>query len=68
MKPVSPAIGFLIAAKSVMRFETTSKDQRAGEYVIIGTLGSFAWALALSYATLNLLAALPPLGIRAVRP
>lgn len=61
-------IGFLIAAKSVLRFETTSKDQRAGEYVIIGTLASFAWALALSYATLDLMAALPPLGIRAVRP
>ncbi len=61
-------IGFLIAAKSVLRFETTSKDQRAGEYVIIGTLASFAWALALSYATLRLIEALPPLGIRAGRP
>jgi hypothetical protein len=61
-------IGFLIAAKSVLRFETTSKDQRAGEYVIIGTLASFAWALALSYATLRLMEALPPLGIGAVRP
>lgn len=61
-------IGFLIAAKSVLRFETTSKDQRAGEYVIVGTLASFAWALALSYATLHLMQALPPLGIRAVRP
>jgi len=61
-------IGFLIAAKSVLRFETTSKDQRAGEYVIIGTLASFAWALVFSYATLGLMNMLPPLGILAVRP
>ena len=56
-------IGFLIAAKSVLRFEATSKDQRAGEYVIIGTLASFGWALATSYATLALVRALPGLGI-----
>lgn len=56
-------IGFLIAAKSVLRFEATSKDQRAGEYVIIGTLASFGWALVTSYATLALLGALPDLGI-----
>lgn len=61
-------IGFLIAAKSVLRFEATSKDQRAGEYVIIGTLASFGWALAASYATLALLAALPDLGILPARP
>ncbi len=56
-------IGFLIAAKSVLRFETTSKDQRAGEYVIIGTLASFGWALLFAYATRYLLAALPPIEI-----
>lgn len=56
-------VGFLVAAKSVLRFETTSRDQRAGEYVIIGTLASFGWALVLAYATLRLLAALPPIGI-----
>ncbi len=61
-------IGFLIAAKSVLRFETTSKDQRAGEYVIIGTLASFAWALIFAYATQFLMAALPPLGIGAANP
>ena len=55
-------IGFLIAAKSVLRFDTTSKDQRAGEYVIVGTLASFGWAIAVSYATLVLLRVLPPLG------
>ena len=61
-------IGFLIAAKSVLRFETTSKDQRAGEYVIIGTLASFGWALLAAYATQALMAALPPIGIPAAIP
>lgn len=61
-------IGFLIAAKSVLRFETTSKDQRAGEYVIIGTLASFGWALVMAYATVWLLSALPPLEITRIRP
>ena len=56
-------VGFLIAAKSVLRFDTTAKDQSAGEYVIIGTLASFGWALVCGYGTLALLAALPPLGI-----
>ncbi|MFW2541902.1 DUF3307 domain-containing protein [Primorskyibacter sp. 2E107] len=50
-------IGFLIAAKSILRFDTAAQGQKAGEYVIIGTLASFAWALALSYATLALLRA-----------
>lgn len=49
------AIGFLIAAKSILRFDTASKDQRASEYVIIGTLASFGWALLISYATLSLI-------------
>lgn len=61
-------IGFLIAAKSVLRFETTSKDQRAGEYVIIGTLASFGWALVVSYLTLALMQALPPLGFPPANP
>ncbi|KFE35032.1 DUF3307 domain-containing protein [Thioclava atlantica] len=58
-------IGFLIAAKSILRFEAVSKDgaNPKSEYVIIGTLASFGWALAGSYATLALLAHLPPLGI-----
>ncbi|MHC0053954.1 DUF3307 domain-containing protein [Actibacterium sp. D379-3] len=61
-------IGFLIAAKSILRFDTASKDQRASEYVIIGTLASFAWALLVSYGTLALLAPLPALEIGALRP
>ncbi len=47
-------IGFLIAAKSLLRFEAT-KEQKASEYVIIGTLTSFGWALAVSSATMALI-------------
>lgn len=61
-------IGFLIAAKSILRFDTASKNQRAGEYVIIGTLASFGWALLISYAIVSLRAALPPLEIGADTP
>jgi hypothetical protein len=56
-------IGFLIAAKSILRFDTASHSQKAGEYVIIGTLASFGWAIVTAYATLALARALPPLGI-----
>ncbi|MDV4167766.1 DUF3307 domain-containing protein [Rhodovulum sp. FJ3] len=55
-------IGFLIAAKSVLRFEATS-DEKKAEYVIIGTLASFGWAMITAYATLWVLAALRPLAI-----
>ncbi len=52
-------IGLLIAAKSILRFSEVSEgDRRASEYVIIGTLASFAWAIATAYATHSLLAAL----------
>jgi hypothetical protein len=53
------AIGFLIAAKSILRFGEVQDDRRAAEYVIIGTLASFAWALAAAQATLAALAGLP---------
>ena len=62
-------IGFLIAAKSILRFETTTsaKNQKAAsEYIIIGTLASFGWAMAVSWATLALLGALAPIGIPAL--
>jgi len=45
-------IGFLVAAKSILRFEETKKQQLA-EYVLIGTLLSFSLALALSALTLR---------------
>lgn len=61
-------IGFLIAAKSVLRFEVTtgdagegSRDHSVGEYVIIGTLASFAWALVIAYGCQQWLRLLPPL-------
>jgi hypothetical protein len=56
-------IGLLIAAKSILRFNELAKDasdRRASEYVIIGTLASFAWAIAAGYATERTLAALAP--------
>jgi hypothetical protein len=51
-------IGFLIAAKSILRFDTVSRDQKMSEYVIIGTLASFGWALASSFATMATMRAL----------
>lgn len=56
-------VGFLIAAKSVLRFGTAMRDQRLAEYVIIGTLASFGWAIVTALATQALLAHLPPLEI-----
>jgi len=53
-------IGFLIAAKSVLRFGTVGDDRAISEYVIIGTLASFGWAIAAAHLTLVLIA---PLGI-----
>lgn len=45
------ATGFLVTAKSLFRFgEVTRKQQRRhAEYIIIGTLVSFAYAVTLSY-------------------
>jgi hypothetical protein len=55
-------IGFLIAAKSLLRFNELARDQdrRVSEYVIIGTLASFAWGLTTAFATRLALAALSP--------
>ena len=57
-------IGFLIAAKSILRFNELAgdADRHVSEYVIIGTLASFAWAIAIGYAaqaTLRALGAAP---------
>ena len=54
----SSGIGFLISAKSILRFDTVSRDQKLSEYVIIGTLASFGWALAASFATIATMRAL----------
>lgn len=41
-------IGFLVAAKSILRFGEISqaKDRKISEYIIIGTFVSFAWGIA----------------------
>jgi len=61
-------VGFLVGAKSILRFGTATKDQRTAEYVIIGTLASFGWAIAVTLATQGLLSMLPALEIGALRP
>jgi hypothetical protein len=47
-------VGFLIAAKSIIRFEE-AKKQPLAEYVLIGTLWSFGLAMAVATFTRNLL-------------
>ena len=42
-------IGFLVAAKSILRFQE-AKDQKLAEYVLIGTLLSFSLAIAIASA------------------
>lgn len=54
-------IGFLVAAKSILRFSETKEDQRMAEYVLIGTLMSFALAIAAALLTQKCLAFLPAL-------
>ncbi|PVA06130.1 DUF3307 domain-containing protein [Thalassorhabdomicrobium marinisediminis] len=55
--------GVLIGAKSILRFGTASRDQRTAEYVIIGTLASFGWAIVAALLTQAALGLLPPLEI-----
>ena len=61
-------IGFLIAAKSVLRFSDTKDDRKISEYVIIGTLASVAWALFVAGLTQFQLNGLAPLGIPDMTP
>lgn len=61
-------VGLLIAAKSILRFGAVKDDRRLSEYVIIGTLASFGWALIVAFGTLHGLALLPPLGIPPAAP
>lgn len=61
-------IGFLIAAKSVLRFGTVADDRKVSEYVIVGTLASVAWAILATLLTVTLLAQLPALGIPDLLP
>jgi hypothetical protein len=68
MTGMPEGIGFLIAAKSVLRFGSVSDDRKVSEYVIIGTLASFGWAIAMSFGTLWALQYLMPLGIPDLTP
>ena len=61
-------VGLLMAAKSILRYGALKEDRALSEYVIIGTLASFGWALVVSFATVAALAHLPPLGIPAQTP
>lgn len=61
-------VGLLIAAKSILRFGAIKDDRALSEYVIIGTLASFGWALVAAYVTTMLLSHLPPLGIPPATP
>jgi len=47
------AIGFAIAAKSILRFGeiSDSRHRRLAEYILIGTFASFAWGLAAAWLT-----------------
>ncbi len=62
------SIGFLIAAKSVLRFGSISNEKEVSEYVIIGTLASFCWAITAAFATVAMLNHLPTLGIPDLLP
>lgn len=61
-------VGLLMAAKSILRYGALKEDRALSEYVIIGTLASFGWALLAAYATLAGLTVLPPLGIPGQTP
>jgi len=56
------AIGFLIAAKSVLRFQY-AKERSHSEIVIIGTLASFAWAILVAWGTFELVMFLNPVAL-----
>lgn len=47
-------IGFLIAAKSILRFEE-AKEQKVAEYVLIGTFWSFGSALGIGWLTFQVI-------------
>lgn len=49
-------VGLLLAAKSILRFNDVKQMRAHTEYVIVGTLISFAWALSIATVTLAALA------------
>lgn len=48
-------VGFLIAAKSILRFSETRENRAISEYVIVGTLLSFGWAMIVALGTTSVL-------------
>jgi hypothetical protein len=55
------AVGFVVTAKSVLRLGEINKGDRAtAEYIIIGTMLSFAWALLVALCTSGAMDLLPP--------
>jgi len=52
-------IGFLVAAKSILRFGEAKEDQKLAEYVLIGTLLSFSLAVAAASLTQTVLKCIP---------
>jgi hypothetical protein len=61
-------IGYLVAAKSVLRFGAVANESKLSEYVIIGTLASVFWAIGIAAGISVLLHTLPPLGIPDLTP
>lgn len=47
-------IGFLIAAKAILGFGTGPKNRKTAEYLMIGTLASYGWAMVVSLGVLAL--------------
>jgi hypothetical protein len=62
------SIGFLIAAKSVLRFTSVKDERKFSEYVIIGTLASFAWAIGAAALTIVSLRVLPGIELPDLSP
>jgi hypothetical protein len=56
-------VGFLVAAKSILRFSEVKEpgQRQEAEYILIGTLMSFVWGLLVSFAIKALLPLLSPL-------
>ena len=61
-------VGYLVAAKSVLRFGAVANESKLSEYVIIGTLASALWAIVVAVGVSILLSGLPPLGIPRLTP
>ncbi|MGE4504223.1 MAG: DUF3307 domain-containing protein [Desulfovibrionaceae bacterium] len=53
------AIGFLITAKTILRFREIqgTAERKVAEYILVGTLMSFLWAIVVGLGTARLLAA-----------